>query len=98
MTDWAAQPGRRIDALGADTTSSRSMEQRAGFLLPGPPAMLAMPDLIVPITSLSGWLARLWQRLIHGDDAPVAESLTRLPGGVATDQAGRSRSARADRR
>ena len=49
------------------------------FLLPGPPAMLAMPDSIVPITSLSGWLARLWQRLIHGDDAPVAESLTRLP-------------------
>ena len=49
------------------------------FLLPGPPAMLAMPDSVVPTTSLSGWLGRLWQRLIHGDDAPVAESLTRLP-------------------
>jgi DNA-binding SARP family transcriptional activator len=49
------------------------------FLLPGPPAMLAMPDSIVPNTSLSGWLGRLWQRLIRGDDAPIAESLTRLP-------------------
>jgi two-component SAPR family response regulator len=49
------------------------------FLLPGPPAMPAMPDSIVPTTSLSGWLGRLWQRLIHGDDAPVAETLTRLP-------------------
>jgi DNA-binding SARP family transcriptional activator len=49
------------------------------FLLPGPPALLAMPDSIVPNTSLSGWLGRLWQRLIHGDDAPIAESLTRLP-------------------
>jgi DNA-binding SARP family transcriptional activator len=49
------------------------------FLLPGPPAMLAMPDSVAPTASLSGWLGRLWQRLIHGDDAPVAESLTRLP-------------------
>jgi DNA-binding SARP family transcriptional activator len=49
------------------------------FLLPGPPTMLAMPDSIVPTTGLSGWLARLWQRLIHGDDAPVAETLTHLP-------------------
>lgn len=49
------------------------------FLLPGPPTMLAMPDSAAPSSSLSGWLARLWQRLIHGDDAPLAESLTRLP-------------------
>jgi DNA-binding SARP family transcriptional activator len=49
------------------------------FLLPGPPSMLAMPDSIVRASSLSGWLRRLWQRLIHGDDAPIAESLTRLP-------------------
>jgi len=49
------------------------------FLLPGPPAMLALPDSIVPTTTLSGWLGRLWQRLIRGDDPPVAESFTRLP-------------------
>ncbi len=49
------------------------------FLLPGPPAMLAMPESIGPAIGLSGWLSRLWQRLIHGDDAPDAEPLTRLP-------------------
>jgi two-component SAPR family response regulator len=48
------------------------------FLLPGPPAMLTMPDTIGPTSSLNGWLSRLWQRLIHGDDAPAAESLTRV--------------------
>lgn len=61
-----------MDVIRVDVTEGT-------FLLPGPPAMLAMPDSIVPTTSLSGWLGRLWQRLIHGDDAPVAESLTRLP-------------------
>jgi DNA-binding SARP family transcriptional activator len=61
----------------ADVTSVGAAEGM--FLLPGPPAMLAMPDSSAPATSLSGWLGRLWQRLIHGDDAPVAESLTRLP-------------------
>jgi len=61
----------------ADIMSVGGVEGK--FLLPGPPAMLAMPVSIGPATSLSGWLSRLWQRLIHGDDALAAEPLTRLP-------------------
>jgi DNA-binding SARP family transcriptional activator len=75
--------GRLNQAAGSmrsapiDVTNVGGIEGK--FLLPGPPAMLAMPDSIVPVGSLSGWLGRLWQRLFHGDDAPIAESLTRLP-------------------
>lgn len=49
-----------------------------GLLLPGPPMMLAMPQALAPATSLSGWLSRVWRRLIHGDDALAVEPLTRV--------------------
>jgi DNA-binding SARP family transcriptional activator len=49
-----------------------------GLLMPGPPTMLAMPQALVPATSLSGWLSRVWRRLIHGDDALAVEPLTRV--------------------
>jgi DNA-binding SARP family transcriptional activator len=75
--------GRLKQAAGSMYSASMDVAHvgvtEGKFLLPEPPAMLAMPDSIGPASSLSGWLGRLWQRLIHGDDAPVAESLTRLP-------------------
>jgi DNA-binding SARP family transcriptional activator len=70
------QAAGSMRSVPVDITSVGGAEGR--FLLPGPPAMLAMPDMIGPEGGLSGWLSRLWQRLIHGDDAPLAEPLTRL--------------------
>jgi DNA-binding SARP family transcriptional activator len=59
-----------FEATDADTIE--------GLLMPGPPTMLAMPHTLAPATSLSGWLSRVWRRLIHGDDALAIEPLTRV--------------------
>ncbi|MDQ2997740.1 MAG: winged helix-turn-helix domain-containing protein [Chloroflexota bacterium] len=69
------QAADSMHATSFDTTHAAAME---ALLLPGPPTMLAMPHALAPATSLSGWLSRLWRRLVHGDDALAAEPLTRV--------------------
>jgi DNA-binding SARP family transcriptional activator len=49
----------------------------ATFLLPDPPALLALPDAAAR-PSLNGWLARLWRRLVRSEDASTLEDLTRV--------------------
>jgi DNA-binding SARP family transcriptional activator len=69
------QAATSMHATSFDTTPAAAIE---ALLLPGPPTMLAMPQTLVPTTSLSGWLSRLWRRLVHGDDALAVEPLTRV--------------------
>src|SRR5262245_35843720 len=47
------------------------------FLLPDPPPLLTLPDT-AGRPSLSGWLARLWRRLVRSEDASTVEELTRI--------------------
>ncbi|HEX9374152.1 MAG TPA: BTAD domain-containing putative transcriptional regulator [Roseiflexaceae bacterium] len=49
------------------------------FLAPESPALLALPAPVAPRTGLSAWLARLWRRLIYGDDVASVVELTRAP-------------------
>jgi DNA-binding SARP family transcriptional activator len=49
----------------------------ATFLLPDPPALLALPDAAAR-PSLNRWLARLWRRLVRSEDASMVEGLTRV--------------------
>ncbi|HEU5103764.1 MAG TPA: BTAD domain-containing putative transcriptional regulator, partial [Roseiflexaceae bacterium] len=69
------QAAASMRSASLDSTHGDTIE---GLLLPGPPTMLAMPHTLAPAISLSGWLSRVWRRLIHGDDALVVEPLTRV--------------------
>jgi len=69
------QASASMHTTSFDTTHAAARE---ALLLPGPPTMLAMPQTLAPTTSLSGWLGRLWRKLVHGDDVLAVEPLTRV--------------------
>jgi DNA-binding SARP family transcriptional activator len=75
--DLSARLNLAATSVRAAPDASPDVDRVEGmFLIPKPPAMLVLPDSLAAQPNLSGWLARLWRRLVHGDDAPAVENLT----------------------
>jgi DNA-binding SARP family transcriptional activator len=83
--DLIGRLNQATSSLRATPVAATGVDGAEGiFLMTGPPAMLALPDSIASQTSLSGWLARLWRRLIYGGEAPAVESLSHAAAVVSS--------------
>ncbi|MBK9712420.1 MAG: hypothetical protein IPO81_14030 [Kouleothrix sp.] len=75
LTACLNQAARSIRAAPA---AFAGLNEGPGFFLPEPPTLLAMPEAVLPRPGLSGWLTRLWRRLVQSGDPSVVEGLVHV--------------------
>lgn len=84
LTACLNQAARSIHAAPAVFAG---MNEGPGFFLPEPPTLLAMPEAVLPRPGLSGWLTRLWRRLVQSGDPSVVEGLVHVSVPAAPEMA-----------